>query len=38
MKMENNIVSSKDAVVEKLLVKEGDMVDGSQKLIQLGDQ
>jgi len=38
MKMENNIVSSKDAIVEKLLVKEGDMVDGSQKLIQLGDQ
>ncbi len=35
MKMENNIVSSKDAVVEKLLVKEGDMVDGSQKLILL---
>lgn len=35
MKMENNIVSSKDAVVEKLLVKEGDMVDGSQKLIML---
>ena len=35
MKMENNIVSSKDAVVEKLLVKEGDMVDGSQRLLQL---
>ena len=35
MKMENNILSTKDAVVEKLLVKEGDMVDGSQKLMQL---
>lgn len=35
MKMENNILSAKDAVVEKLLVKEGDMVDGSQKLIQM---
>lgn len=35
MKMENNILSSKDAIVEKLLVKEGDMVDGSQKLLQL---
>ncbi|MDY0344073.1 MAG: acetyl-CoA carboxylase biotin carboxylase subunit [Lentimicrobium sp.] len=38
MKMENNILSSKDAVVEKLLVKEGDMVDGSQKLMQLYDE
>ncbi len=35
MKMENNILSPKDAVVDKLLVKEGDMVDGSSRLLHL---
>lgn len=35
MKMENNIISPKEAIIEKLLVKVGDMVDGSQKLMQL---
>ena len=38
MKMENNILSTKDAEVEKLLVKEGDMVDGSQRLLQLSSE
>jgi biotin carboxyl carrier protein len=36
MKMENNIVSPKDAVVEKVNVKAGDMVDGSLELVVLG--
>ncbi|MBW6490661.1 MAG: biotin/lipoyl-binding protein [Lentimicrobium sp.] len=35
MKMENNILSPKDGVVENLLVKEGEMVDGSARLVQL---
>ncbi len=35
MKMENNILSPADGVVDKLLVKEGDMVDGSARLIHL---
>lgn len=35
MKMENNILCPKDGVVDKLLVKEGDMVDGSARLIHL---
>ena len=38
MKMENNILSPKDAVVDKLLVNEGDMVDGSSRLIHLTDE
>lgn len=35
MKMENNILCPADGVVDKLLVKEGDMVDGSARLIHL---
>ncbi len=35
MKMENNILSPKDGVVDKLLVKPGEMVDGSAKLLHL---
>lgn len=37
MKMENNITSFKDAVVEKVHVAEGDMVDPSTELITLKD-
>ncbi|MHC1777464.1 MAG: biotin carboxylase N-terminal domain-containing protein [Lentimicrobium sp.] len=35
MKMENNILSPADGVVDKMLVKEGDMVDGSARLVHL---
>jgi len=35
MKMENNIVSVADAVVETVNVKEGDMVTSDFKLIDL---
>jgi acetyl-CoA carboxylase biotin carboxylase subunit len=35
MKMENNILSPTDGVIDKLLVKEGDMVDGSARLVHL---
>ncbi len=35
MKMENNIISTKDATVEKVLVKEGDKVDTTIKLVEL---
>lgn len=35
MKMENNILSPADGVVDKLLVNEGDMVDGSARLVHL---
>lgn len=35
MKMENNILCPADGVVDKLLVKEGDMVDGSARLVHL---
>lgn len=38
MKMENNILCPKDAVVDKLLVKEGDMVDGSSRLLHLTNE
>lgn len=38
MKMENNIISHSDAIVEEVLVKEGDKVDTSMKLIQLSEQ
>jgi len=37
MKMENNIIASKEAVVEKLNVKVGDMVDSSKPLMILKD-
>ena len=37
MKMENNIVASADAVVEKVMVKEGDMVDANVKLVFLNE-
>ena len=37
MKMENNILSPADGVVDKLLVNEGDMVDGSSRLIHIGE-
>ena len=35
MKMENNIVSVSDAIVEKVVVKEGDMVDANVQLVYL---
>ena len=35
MKMENNIVASHDAIVEKIPVKEGDMVDTDVQLVVL---
>ncbi len=35
MKMENNIASPRDAVIEKVNIKVGDMVDGSTELIIL---
>jgi acetyl/propionyl-CoA carboxylase alpha subunit len=35
MKMENNIIAEQDAVVEKIVVKEGDMVDTDVQLIHL---
>ena len=35
MKMENNIVAEEEAVVEKIAVKEGDMVDTDVQLIHL---
>ncbi|MCH5688094.1 hypothetical protein LWM68_29840 [Niabella sp. W65] len=37
MKMENNIISTKDATVEKVLVKEGDKVDTTIKLVELSE-
>ena len=37
MKMENNIVASHDAIVEKIAVKEGDMVDTDVQLVVLED-
>ncbi|MCH5720526.1 biotin/lipoyl-containing protein [Niabella hibiscisoli] len=38
MKMENNIISLSDAIVEEVLVKEGDKVDTTMKLVQLSGQ
>ncbi len=35
MKMENNITAPADSVVEKVLVKTGDMVQPKTQLIQL---
>jgi 3-methylcrotonyl-CoA carboxylase alpha subunit len=35
MKMENNIVAGTDAVIEKVNVKEGEMVDTDKQLVQL---
>lgn len=35
MKMENNIVAAHDAIVEKIAVKEGDMVDSDVQLVVL---
>ena len=35
MKMENNIVAAHDAIVEKIAVKEGDMVDTDVQLVIL---
>ncbi|NOY50324.1 MAG: methylcrotonoyl-CoA carboxylase [Chlorobi bacterium] len=35
MKMENNITATVDAVVEKINVKEGDMVEGNTQLVYL---
>lgn len=37
MKMENNIVSTKDAAIKKVLVQEGDKVDTSMKLVELSE-
>ncbi len=37
MKMENNIVSTKDATIEKVLVKEGDKVDTTIHLVVLSE-
>ncbi len=38
MKMENNIVATHDAIVERVNVKEGDMVDTEKLLIKLHDK
>ena len=38
MKMENNIVSPKDGIIEKIQVKPGDMVDGSIQLVILEEK
>ncbi len=38
MKMENNIIASGEAVVEKIAVKEGDMVDTNLQLIFLKEE
>ncbi|MFH0867260.1 MAG: acetyl-CoA carboxylase biotin carboxylase subunit [Bacteroidota bacterium] len=38
MKMENNIIASKDTVVEKVTAKVGDMVDSSKPLIIFEDK
>jgi 3-methylcrotonyl-CoA carboxylase alpha subunit len=38
MKMENIILSSRDAIIEKVNVKVGDMVDGSKELITLKEE
>ncbi|MCB2207037.1 MAG: acetyl-CoA carboxylase biotin carboxylase subunit [Bacteroidetes bacterium] len=35
MKMENNIVAGTDAIIEKVNVKEGEMVDTDKQLVQL---
>jgi biotin carboxyl carrier protein len=35
MKMENNIIATEDAVVEKVNVKEGEMVDTDLQLVFL---
>ena len=35
MKMENNIVATEDAIIEKVAVKEGEMVDANTQLIYL---
>ncbi|WP_245957573.1 biotin carboxylase N-terminal domain-containing protein [Niabella yanshanensis] len=37
MKMENNIVSTKDAAIEKVLVKEGDKVDTTMTLVEFSE-
>lgn len=37
MKMENNIVCNRDAIVEEILVKEGDKVDTSSRLVKLSE-
>lgn len=38
MKMENNIIAPRDAVVEKINVKSGEMVTGSTELLLLQDR
>jgi acetyl/propionyl-CoA carboxylase alpha subunit len=38
MKMENNIIAVHDAVVEKVAVKEGDMVDSNVQLVYLKEE
>jgi biotin carboxyl carrier protein len=35
MKMENNVMSPADGKIEKLLVNEGEMVEGSALLVKL---
>ena len=35
MKMENNIISETVGIVEKIVVKEGDMVDTDTQLVYL---
>jgi 3-methylcrotonyl-CoA carboxylase alpha subunit len=35
MKMENNIIAGTDAIIEKVNVKEGEMVDTDKQLVQL---
>ena len=38
MKMENNILASRDGIIEELNVAEGEMVDGSKVLIKLAEE
>ena len=38
MKMENNIASTRDAVIEKVNVSVGDTVDGSTSLVVFADK
>ena len=38
MKMENNIIATEEAIVEKILVKEGDMVDANAQLVFLNSE
>ena len=38
MKMENNLIASRDGIVEDIMAKEGEMVDGSKVLLTLVEE